>query len=600
MYTATVNGKQLDLGDVQISMTLKNPMFDPNMGMESTASFPFKLPNTPKNMAALGFPARLSKEMPWQIDFDFEHRFGAIRLPGTQLRILKVSEKEIEAYIKIGRSEFLSVTKDKTLRDLAFEEETLVDHATPDVDQNEIKKWLLSTTPMEYSAAFPMVKNLGLFGASEFTTPWWDGSGAGPYQNCYSLAGKHWADAIHNTPDYGRIPAVSPMPWLVTVLNKIFQEASIQILSNEFASNPVLKRLCIYNPVIVKFYNQGIDRQMKFHLNNHLPKITIATFLSALRVPFGIDTYFHHIRKEVRLVSRDSIITSTDPPVEFSDKVSRARVTFLEIPALNYTFSMKSDDNDNLWQQTMMMSKTQTLSDPGSVMYFPMLPSDQPLNSVCLVINENWWYVFKEDENLLGTYLWVRFSYNFQDAIIGTGDMKFEAPIAPLVTLSEVPFCHDGDMGEIVLPAVELLGNNQNNPIYPGLELSDFTLRLLFYHGLKADGVDNTYYPYATSLFPTVYATPGPQTFDMSWRSPEEITAFPQFGLYQNFWKNWVEWRKKTTQVEIEKNMTPMELANLDFTKKYKINESQFILDELNFTVSLNSIQPAKIKAWTV
>ncbi len=599
MYSALINGKEIDLGDVQISMRLKNPMFDPNMGMDSTASYPFKLPVTPKNMAILGFPGRLTKPMPYQNDFPFEHRFGAIQLPGTQIRILKVTESEIEAYIKIGRSEFLSTTKDKTLQDLAFPEVVLVDHAIPDAGLAEVKKWLVSTEPLEYPATFPMVKNLGLFGASNFAEVWWKSDGPGPYQNAWTFEGIHWADDIHSCPDYYRIPAITPMPWLCIVIEQIFDEADYTIISNEFFTDEVLRKLCIYNPVIVRYKN-SIHHEIKFNLNHHLPKLSITSFLSTFRVPFGIDTYFHHIRKEVRLVSRDSIITSMEEPVDFSERVSKVRTVFIELASENFTFSMQSDPNDVYWQKTMLMSSKQCVADPASVMYFMMLPSDQLLNSVCLVIDENWWYVYLEDENNPGLFLWTRFAYNWQDAVLGTGEVKFEAPIAPLPTITEPAICLDGALGDATLPVVDLRGNQQMNPIYPGEEYSEFSLRLLFCHGVQKPSPSNYFYVYASSLFPTLYATPDSQPFDMSWRSPGEVTGFPQCGLYQTFWKNWIEWRQRTTQVEIQKQMSASELSNLDFTKKHKINEAQFILDELNFTVTLQSIQVSKIKAWTV
>ncbi|MCX6270514.1 MAG: hypothetical protein NTU44_04700 [Bacteroidetes bacterium] len=42
------------------------------------------------------------------------------------------------------------------------------------------------------------------------------------------------------------------------------------------------------------------------------------------------------------------------------------------------------------------------------------------------------------------------------------------------------------------------------------------------------------------------------------------------------------------------------ELFALDFTKKYRALNCNFILDEINFTVTNNAIKPAKVKAWTV
>ncbi|MCX6269630.1 MAG: hypothetical protein NTU44_00135 [Bacteroidetes bacterium] len=71
-------------------------------------------------------------------------------------------------------------------------------------------------------------------------------------------------------------------------------------------------------------------------------------------------------------------------------------------------------------------------------------------------------------------------------------------------------------------------------------------------------------------------------------------------GLYKVFWKDWLDWRKTSRQVELTKLFTPVELFALDFTKKYRALNTNFVLDEVNFTVTNDAIKPAKVKAWTV
>ncbi|MCX6272194.1 MAG: hypothetical protein NTU44_13440 [Bacteroidetes bacterium] len=588
MYTAKVNGSPIDTDNISLSFRLKNPMFDPNDGMEWSASFPFKLPNTIRNRSVFGFPGRLSNANMPAVDLPFEHFFNGIRLPGDTIRIKQTTAGEIEAYVKVGRGDFLSLNRDKLLTDLQFPDETW--QMAHDYEPMYLYNTLTQPFPQSKFVIFPVL-NRGMYKDTYWDNSWNDANsnGYGPYQN--SLIFHSWGGHIINS------KCITPFPYLAAVIEKIFAESKYTIKRNIFTEDAELQSLSIYNPNVCKV--SGNNYYAYINLKNHLPNLKIPDFFINLRVPFGVDLYFNYYRKEVNLVSRKDVITSQEV-VDFSRNVDPDYKVILDDPIEDYKFVMKGDDQDEYWKSKVSDLQKYKDSPVINVMYFTWLPPTADHATLGYVVDEDKWYIYEMDPGT-GAGSWQFLSYNLQNYLVGTGDtLKVEGDIGSLISDMHQFQGYFINAWQWATPFTGQKGNFADKPIVAGAEYAPFALRLMFYRGM-ATATNGDTYPQGTSYNYRYYGAPYQDAkYSLRWDGDGQTARWPLQGLYQCFWKDWLEWRKRSRQVELTKLFTPAELFALDFTRKYRALNCNFILDEINFTVTNNAIKPAKVKAWTV
>jgi hypothetical protein len=71
-------------------------------------------------------------------------------------------------------------------------------------------------------------------------------------------------------------------------------------------------------------------------------------------------------------------------------------------------------------------------------------------------------------------------------------------------------------------------------------------------------------------------------------------------GLFNLYWKDWVNWQMNDRKsVKIEKQIDFIELKNLDFTKRYRINGINYLISEIAVTLNKSSIKSAQLKCFT-
>ena len=591
MYRAQVNGQSIDVENLTLTLKLKNPMFDPNGGMDWSASYPFTLPATPNNNKVFGFPGRLSNKNTSAIDFPFQHSFSGIRLPGDTIRVTKVSQTQIEAYVKIGRSDFISVNKDKLLTDLCFgvQEFQVSDHYHP----NYLFSHFYHSYPVINFAIFP-VRNKGYYSGTDDDL-WWNDisrNPKGPYQNMVYYDEAH---LIHYNPQ-----VITPFPYVAAVIDEIFAESKYTLVRSFFKEDAELINLCIFNPNRCRYFEHPVtDDTVSIELQKHLPRIKVLDFFVSIRTPFGLDLYFNYYTNEVSLVSRQEIVNGSEI-IDFSDKVSPNSLVYLDNAVTNFLFSMKGDSADSYWQERVKNMKDflttpfyQEVSDVTDL-------SGSIRGSIGFVKNEDSYYVFEVNQDTLSLE-WQFLSLNLQDYLSGTGeDFKMESDISGLISEN-----HEfaGAIGAYTpwdwdTPVTAIFGNFENGP--NGMNAyADFGLRLMFRRGMAT--LHNEFsYPYGSSFNSFVTPDPDWEKFSLRWFGPQVPEGNSGKGLFTKFWKDWFAFKQTSRQVEFTKVMSAIDIYNLDFTKKYRALNINLLLDEINITITERSIQPANIKAWTV
>lgn len=578
MYLAKVNGQRIDFDNPAISLRLKNPMFDPNDGMEWTASFPFKLPATSRNKQVFGFPNRLTTLNSVAIDATFEHYFNGVRLPGDTIRIKQASDREFEAYIKVGRSDFISLNKTKRLRDLDYQDMA--------INYMTIISSFGAVYPT-YQVAFPMVYNESFFDGTNQEASWKNigQNPYGTYQNCFYETTNNW---------YYNHLCVTPFPYVNGVIDKIFAESNYLVKKSTLMDDVDLRKLCIYNTARARF--PMLPTNFYFNIKDHLPDISVQEFLLAMRVPFGIDLYFNNYKREVQLLSRKEIITNSSV-IDFGKNVSRDYKVLYEDAFESYRFSLNPDSADAYWRDKVADFTAFKNNPVVTVDHFADLPASPAVYTLGFTKHEDKWYIYSWNDQTQAL-AWNYLSLNVMDLIGGTDDtFRMEGKVGLLASEQHL---HKNTLWTWSCPFSNMPGWHQGSPMTWSTSPTPFSLRLLFFRGL-ARASNNYYYPLGTSFAGSIpnEHLPG-ASYTLQWLGPNQPSLHPEYGLYEKFWKDWINWKKAARQVEFVKLFSPAELVALDFSRKYRAYGVNMLLDEVTFTVTKHAIKPAKVKGWTV
>jgi hypothetical protein len=121
---------------------------------------------------------------------------------------------------------------------------------------------------------------------------------------------------------------------------------------------------------------------------------------------------------------------------------------------------------------------------------------------------------------------------------------------------------------------------------------NEFSARLLFYRGMFNDS-DGIPYPLGSS---DVYEYNGQKITDAN----HSLHWDGQYGLYENFHKDYVYWLMNIAKfVKFKKHLTPLDLFNLDFSKKYHAFNFNMLIKEVRVTLTPTAIRTAEIDAYT-
>lgn len=109
---------------------------------------------------------------------------------------------------------------------------------------------------------------------------------------------------------------------------------------------------------------------------------------------------------------------------------------------------------------------------------------------------------------------------------------------------------------------------------------------LLFYRGLQLDG-DDELYPLASSGSYN-YASEQVGNISLHWNG--------ETGIYNVWWKDWHEAILRMRPVTFPTRMDESDLANLDFSKKIRIDKHLYFLKRVQITINANSINTASVE----
>jgi len=543
MLTILIADQPLDLSDdFSVSLNLKSPLFN-DVG---DYSFPFKVPSTVKNMAILGWKNRLASTRSIYETYDGSIRWNGMVLFVGQIRIKTASDKSFEGTIYINKGNFNYEVRDLMLDRVDFGMKSFAS----DQEAVDYFNWSLTHFYPEVDFSLPEISNVDFF----------DPQATNPELMSYNhIFPDGW---LHKTTSDGTQRTILiPFLYLKFVLNKLAENFGYRLQDEFFTSSTELSRLVIYNSVNLSEVIFGLQQLYYCRL---LPKVKVSEFISGLEKWFNCCFLADSKQRVVRIVSNKDVLLRSEV-VEFSKNVLTISQ---EIPdqITGFRFLLGPDSGDKVYQAQLDAEKGMTDYIKGAVQRFSDIPP-YPftwLGDIYYVVDTNQWWVLGvngitfliEWQQLpTGPVLTDKFFYKW-----GDDKNKYETIFSSLSDKYIVVSC--GNLG------------TDKDKITPRL----------FYVGMVSVG---------------------------GWGSPAHLRGLANngnlslrytgsSGLFNLYWKDWVNWIMDTRKsVKIEKQMDFIELKELDFTKRYRINGINYLISEISVTLNKSSIKSAQLKCFT-
>ncbi|MCX6305536.1 MAG: hypothetical protein NT040_11260 [Bacteroidetes bacterium] len=544
MLALFVNDKSLDLSnDISITLKFSSPVFN-SIG---DYTYPFKLPATPLNVSVLGFKHRIENSLdPFQV-FDANLQWnGVILLKGT-LRILNAQSDLYEATLFMDKGDFVYRRKYMTLQDVDFGSLSWNSEAERLDYFNSIRNQYYPQKPF----CFPMIKNMTYFEELPENPMLY-------YLNYY-----HWNNLQILFEGIDRAVFV-PMLYLKYVLDFVFKKLDYALDDSFFAPDPEFDSLTLYNHVDANSTLAGLFNydSTKLFMNYHAPRMTMNDFLTGLENFFNIRFFVNNITRIVKLVSVDQIVKSSEA-IPFSNNVSLI-YTQIGDPIKGYHLKMNMETDDEFWT-AMQPSQAIILDNIKEAVEaykdLPIWPAS-PNGEIRYVRSEGVYYILW-DRAWTIIYL-NEATYSLHSEFIHhESDKSIETKFSTLMNNSVAPYdC--------------AVGSAQS-----GWQETAPKLFFAKFHPRTGGGIDDE----------RMYAS--------NFSTSHSLFYYGANGLYVKHFKTFFEYMMAAKQVKFVKQMSLLELNQLDFSKKVEINGNKYLLSEVQVAITHKGIKPATIIAYT-
>ncbi len=544
MLTLKINGETVDLpNDFSVTMNLKSPIFnDPG-----NYSYPFRLPITPRNSIRIGFRQRVENTSNVYEDFDGELQWNGISLFSGTVKLKNLNSKIIEGYILDGSGDFNYRRKNTMLHELDFG----VMEWAEEYFKMDYFNTLANKVYPETNIAFPQILN-----ASFFSEPPTD-----PYYlnfNYYEN-GKIGGDY---TPGQHAFGLIVPMLYLRFVLDKIFANSGYVLDDSFFSADADYNKLALFNVVDCNSSPTGYFTYdyRKLFLNFHVPRISLNDFFLGLETFFNLRLFVNNTTRTVKIISVDQIVKSNEC-TDFSKQVISIS-TEVEKEITGFTLSMAMDTDDDKWatvKENQESYLSHIKSPVQSISDLPPWPSSQELD-IRFVKDENSYY-------MLWDFAWITSDY--LDNISMYSEFVYKSDSEAIETQFST-LMHDPVDDENCI-----IGNTRNNweRVTPKLFFS------LYQEDINS-GINN-------------------KMVARNHLAEKNLFYFGEHGLMNKHYKAWFDFRMSTKLVKIVKQMSFAELKEFDFSKKYMINGTRYLVKSIQVVLKNDVIKPALLECYT-
>lgn len=380
-----------------------------------------------------------------------------------------------------------------------------------------------------------------------------------------------------------------PFAYMLYVFSQCFVNFGYTA-EGSFLDDSEIKKLVIYNNYAldneVKAYDTGASLGNSWaktmDLKNHVPDMSVGAFINAIKQTFFIALFYDLENKSVVIKTLNDILDDPDYD-DWTDKVDPTTDDEDGNDSDGYIISPDQDSDDDKIDERVKNTSAFTIQD--AVDDIADLPAiGNAAGDLRLVNNLNSYY--KADQiydSSTGTYTWTWsfYSENIGSYTVGNGKDKISLGLAT-TAMERITGASGGDYNWWI-PSVEQEGSGTGF----SMGKNDFSLRLLFYRGLQTGYlVDNSpmTYPMATSL---------DKDYDYSSIGNYTLAIDGENGIYQKWGKKWLDFKQNTRIIEKNVRLTQTDIQNLDFSRKKRINNVNYLLAKIDFTDTMQGMKIA-------
>lgn len=579
--------------DTAISIKFLSPLFNDT----GTHSFPFTLPATKQNLKILGFPHRIERyQSVKDIQYPLQIFAGGLLILDGNLVITEADPLNIECYFKSGNGDFWSAIEGKTLKDIELgESEEFADDA-------EALDYMKDATEGAYPdfpfAIFPLV-NIGL--AKDLTWTQVNAGTGGTWLGITMV--NYWnVDDPGNPYFMSQWCSLSPYLYLNYILDRLFYTFGYTPSKNFISISQELRTLVMYNNTSKWWSDNPLflfpmpgTRPNKFNYRDYVPDCDIAAFIENLEKMFCACLFVDHRTKKTKFLLFKEIITAIEV-VSLTKIVSDIRITQTE----SYDSAVFKFSNDSEAYPEDDIKDFRELNKWASV--FSQLPAitTEDLNDLRLVRASDIYFRVSYGSSALE---WKLYSRNIQKEYGYPG----ENPLEVECNIFTLPMYYGADVFLGVIGTTKFTHISWPLAIQKNFfELrnadedvkDNYSPRLLFYRGLHQDqSTPQNTYPLGTfdvydtnKINGSVPKLPD-ANLSLRWDGP--------YGLIENFYKEYLQWKMAgPDKLEFEAWFDITEIAALDFSKKYAINNTHLLLDSVELTLTPEGITASKVTAY--
>ncbi len=599
MISIEVQGEQFDLyANTRIELEYINPAFAP-AGEDGSFGYPFNVPGTSQNHRLTGFAYNLQKRDVLGISLPAKIAlFGLPIADGILKLTYPVSRESIRVFIVVNS--FADAVKDQSLRSVDYGDEDYIS--------------IVGSAQNAYMNArlIPGSDRVAFYPSMAYLR-----------QNPYESGS---FNAFYRE--------IVPHPYIHFLYKRIIQHFGYTFEDAFFLPDD-LQHLTLYHHRHVEF---DPDASMfVLNIQRLVPDIDVADFIKALDSLFNSKIYVGNRRKNVKLLPLQSLLDAT-----WTDWTDKADSKYSVEPydpegfTLQFAWSDIDDFHEKIyeegWQLLMTGNSVYVWQDKTTVGNFSELADVDPLPSsnqhrtvwvedakVFFYedngqwLRYNWHFVDYEGDPFTnpspqtnGVYwdadtqqywmylvyeflnpnpVWRQFSYKRTDELeIGDKNTPITAKAHP------VELFYAEQRHPLPCSKIQVTGNDVDGQNAEEVD-EDKSIRLLIYRGLDATAYPGVRMPLAT---PDEYDTRGALvgTHSLRWSGPR--------GLYEKFWKRWLDFLASTRKVQRRLRLTAADLFNLDLTRQIRIENINYLIGKINVAITMTGISPARCELYTV
>jgi len=546
MLSLSVGNQPLDISD-DIAITLKfmSPLFN-DIG---DYSYPFKLPLTSRNKMVLNWKHKVENASDKYEFFRTSVLWSGIELFAGSLRIQRAGQY-YEAVLYVDKGSFNWESGAIKLHEMNLGVQLIPNTTDPLYFYNST---LFKVYP-QTNFAFPYIENEMFLGTSQ----------SDPELGCYNYNYQYAPLGLRPYTDHGDPSILVPFLFLRFLLQRVFSLMGYTLSDQFFTKSNELANLLIYNSWNLD-ENQinGTLTPGAIYYQHHVPRVMVNVFIHGLEKYFNCRFFVNDLRKTITIRGAADILKSPQV-IPFSSEVTEMTVLVAN-KITGVSLTMKPDEGDSWFMERIQWEQEDLVEWTGTVNAFSDL-SIPPISNIAMIGDV--YYVIEDDKYYTATMssngytlIWTQlyqaivtstiFNYRYQ----GPNLLKIETEFS---NLSEDP--------PGTIPGCWNLKTDWKK-ISPRLVFG-----VIGPYGIKAHSSDSV--------------------FSLNFNGPH--------GIFNQFYKAWFDWIIDTrTNVEFKKQLSFMDIRDLDFMAKHEIDGNKYLLSSVSVSLTKTTIKPAIINAYS-